>query len=275
MAILLALASSAMWGTADFLGGLWSRQRVALAVVGGSQLAGLVAVAIAAVITGEYAEPLDWLPWSIGAGAIGGSGLVAYYAALSRGTMGVVAPIAALGVIVPVVVSMLQGETPTVVQVAGIAVALVGVVAASGPELSGSGSAISVLLAAFAGICFGLVFLLLARGAESSAVMTMVGMRGTSVVGFAVVAARMRSIGGMGLKDMGPLVVIGVFDAGANLTYAIASTMGFVSVVSVLGSLYPVATILLARTFLHERMRWVQQVGVVVAFVGVTLIVVR
>lgn len=275
MAILLALLSSAMWGTADFLGGLYTKRRAALAVVGGSQLAGLIAVGIAAVATGEYHASLGWVPWSIGAGLVGGLGLACYYAALSSGTMGVVAPVSSLGVLVPVLVGVVGGEQPTVLQYAGIAVAIVGVLAASGPELSGVGNPKSVLLAVIAGISFGVVYVAIARGSESSAVMTMVGMRAASVSAFAVLAISVRSIGGLGLTSIAPLAVIGIFDVGANLAYAIASTMGFISVVSVLGSLYPVGTVLLARGVLHERMRPVQGVGVVVAFVGIALIVLR
>jgi len=103
--------------------------------------------------------------------------------------------------------------------------------------------------------------------------MTMVGMRLTSVALFLVIAVAVRSTGGLGRTDLPVLTAIGVFDVGANLLFAIASTHGFVTVVAVLGSLYPVATVLLARTVLHERLRAIQQAGVVVTFGGVALIV--
>lgn len=273
MAVVLALLSSLMWGTADFAGGLYTKRRTAMAVVGGSQFAGLVAVGIAAVIVGAYRAPIGWVPWSVGAGLIGATGLVCYYAALSTGTMGVVAPVSSLGVLVPLLVGVLGGESPTVLQYAGIAVAVVGVLAASTSELSGLGGTRSLLLAVVAGLCFGLVFVAIARGSESSAVMTMVGMRATSVTVFLLVACVLRTIGGLTAGSAGPLAVIGVFDVGANLAYAVATTMGFVSIVSVLGSVYPVVTVLLARALIHERLRRPQQVGVAVTFVGVALIV--
>jgi len=272
MAIALALLSSALWGTADFLGGLHSRKRKAMAVVAGSQLAGLIVVSVAAVVVGAYRAPLGWIPWSVGAGLIGALGLVAFYAALAAGTMGVVSPIAALGVAVPVAAGFLQGETPSALQLVGIVVALAGAVATSGPELSGAGGATSVLLALFAGLCFGTVFTAIDYGAESSAVMTMVGMRFSSVTAFALVALAAGSIAGIGRPDLVPLTVIGVFDVGANLSYAVASTLGYVSVVSVLSSLYPVGTVLWARAVLHERLRRVQVAGIAVTILGVAVI---
>lgn len=272
MAILLALLSSVMWGTSDFFGGLRSRSRPAVAVVGGSMLAGLIAVTVAAVAFGAYDDPMGWIGWSVLAGLTGATGLIAFYAALASGTMGVVSPIASLGVAVPVIAGFVGGESPSTVQTVGLVVALGGAVGTSGPELSGRASAQSVALAAFAGLCFGTVFFAVDRGAKSSVLMTLVGMRLCSVILFCVAAMALRSIGGLGRTDITPLVVIGCFDAGANLMFALATNRGFVSIVSVLGSLYPVMTVLLARVVLHERLRTVQLGGVAVTLAGVALI---
>ncbi len=272
MAIFLALMSSVMWGTGDFFGGLRSRSRPAVAVVAGSMLAGLIAIALAAVVSGAYDDPTGWVPWSVLSGLAGASGLVAFYAALAGGTMGVISPIAALGVAVPVVVGFIGGDTPSGLQTIGLAVALVGAIATSGPELSGGASARSVALAAFAGVCFGLVFVAVDQGAKDSAIMTLVGMRTTSLALFSVVAVALRSIGGLDRTDLWPLAVIGLFDVGANLMYALASNRGYVSIVSVLGSLYPVMTVLLARAVLQERMRSIQLIGVALTMVGVAFI---
>jgi drug/metabolite transporter (DMT)-like permease len=272
MAILLALLSSVMWGTGDFLGGLRSRSRPAVAVVAGSMLAGLIVIAIAAVAYGAYDDPTGWIPWSIMSGVVGASGLVAFYGALAGGTMGVVSPIAALGVAVPVIIGFVRGESPTTLQTIGLLVALAGAIATSGPELSGRASGRSVLLAAFAGTCFGLVFVAVDQGAESSPLMTLVGMRSTSIVLFAVAALATRSIGGLDRTDIWPLLVIGSFDVGANLMFALASNRGYVSIVSVLGSLYPVMTVLLARAVLQERLRVLQFSGVGITMIGVAFI---
>ena len=272
MAVLLALLSSVLWGSADFLGGLLSRRRAAYAVVGASQAAGLVVATIAAVVTDGFGSPLGWLVPSVLAAVAGALGLVCFYAALASGTMGVVSPIAALGAVVPVVGGLLAGEQPSALASAGIAVALVGAVAASGPELQGSAGVRPVLLAVVAGLGFGLAMLFIARGAETDAVMTMWGMRLTSVSGFVVAAVITRNLGGLQPTDVGPLVVVGVGDVSANLLYGFATQLGYVSVTSVLASLYPVATVLLARVVLHERLLRIQYVGVLTALAGVALV---
>ena len=272
MAVVLALLSSALWGTSDFLGGLYSRHRPPYAVVAGSQACGLVLIGAVALGTSAWHGPLDWLPWAVGAGLAGSGALICFYAALAAGTMGVVSPIAALGAVVPVVFGFLAGESPSTTALIGIALALAGAVAASGPELQGRAGARPVLLAALAGVGFGVALILIAEGSESDALMTLTGMRATSVLGFVVAALVLRTRGGLTAVDVPSLAVIGGGDVGANLLYALASQRGFLSITSVLGSLYPVATVLLARIVLHERLRPVQQAGVTGALAGVVLV---
>lgn len=268
----LAVLSAGLWGSADFAGGLASRRLPPVAVVAWSQACGLVAVGLVAVATGAYTAPVGWVPWAVAAGVSGSLALVLFYAALSAGTMGVVSPIAALGAVVPVVLGVVAGERPSGVQVAGILVALIGAAAASGPELGGAGRARPVVLAALAGVGFGFALYLIGRGAESSTLMTLVGMRASSVTAFTVVAVVVRTTGGVGRRDVPVLAAIGVADAGANLAFGIASTLGLISVTAVLASLYPVVTVLLARFVLSERLRPVQQVGVLAALAGVVLL---
>lgn len=217
MAAALALLSSVLWGSADFGGGLLTRRLSAYAVVGASQAAGLLAVTVAVVATGGFDADPGWLPWAVAAGAAGAVGLVCFYSALASGTMGVVSPIAALGAVVPVIVGLVEGERPSALALTGIAVALVGVVAASGPELRGDTGARPVVLAVAAGIGFGLTIVFLARGAEASALLTLWGMRATSVSAFLLAAVVLRAAGGLTARDLAPLATVGVADAGANL----------------------------------------------------------
>jgi drug/metabolite transporter (DMT)-like permease len=258
-----------LWGCADFAGGLVARRLPAVAVVAWSQLAGLVLVAAVALVTGAYHAPSGWIGWAVLAGLSGALGLVAFYTALATGTVGVVAPLAALGAVVPVLAGLLAGERPTPVQAVGMVVAIGGAVLASGPELSGAAGARAVLLALLAGGCFGLALLGIARGAASDTVMTLLGMRATSVSVFACAAVALRSVGGVRPADGWSLAGVGVADAGANLLFGYAAATGMVSVVAVLGALYPVPTVLLARYLLAERMQAVQRAGVAVALVGV------
>jgi drug/metabolite transporter (DMT)-like permease len=272
VAAVLALLSSMTWGSADFVAGVASRTRSPWAVVAGSQLIGLVAVLVAASAAGTWGADIGWLPWGLFAGAAGCFGLICFYTALATGTMSVVSPIASMGAVVPVIVGFASGESPSRVQIAGITFALVGVVAASGPELSGNTGGRPVLLAVVAGAMFGLVFVGLDQGSATSPLMTLVGMRLASCGGLLAAAAIFRTTAGLQVADLPILAVVGLADLGANFMFGLATTGGLVSLVSVLGALYPVVTVLLARLVLAERLRLIQSLGVAVALIGVVLI---
>jgi uncharacterized membrane protein len=109
-------------------------------------------------------------------------------------------------------------------------------------------------------------------GSDSSALMTMVMMRATTALFTIAIAIKFRSTGGFSISDAPSLIFIGVADFLANLTLGIATQEGLVSLVMVLGSLYPVVTVLLAFKFLHERLHKVQYVGVFLAVSGVAIL---
>lgn len=272
MVSLLALASSAVWGTSDFFAGLFSRRRPPLAVVGWTQCLAFVVISLVVLTQLGDVPTQGWRVWSVAAGISGLTGLICFYTALATGTMGVVAPIAALGVAVPVLLGVATGDDPSPWTWVGILVAVVGVTLASGPELSGDVSARPVVLAGVAAVGFGLALFCIDRGARTSTLMTLWGMRGTSFVIFVAVALVARSVGGVVVRDLPILLGIGCADLLANVLFGLASSRGQVSVASVLGSLYPVVTILLARVLLKERLRLIQKVGAVLSLVGAAVI---
>lgn len=282
MPALLALLASLLWGTADFLGGTATRRLPVAGVVGVSQLVALLGLIPVAVLTGALDEPRDYLVPGLLAGTAGVVALAAFYRALAVGTMGVVAPVAALGVVVPIAAGLIDGESPALVQLAGIAVAVLGVVLASGPELSGEGRGglEPLLLAGLSALGFGAVFVLIAEGTASgtlgSVVMTLLTMRFVSVLVLStvlLVLLRARGTGlGIGRADLPVLLAIGAFDVGANAAFAVASQSDLISVTAVLASLYPVVTVLLARRVHGERLVGLQVPGVVLALVGVVLL---
>ena len=272
MLSVLALASSVAWGTADFFAGVASRRRPAVAVVGWTQALALLVISVLVALRWGTVTWDGWPLWALAAGLSGMTGLVCFYSALSAGTMGVVAPIAALGVVVPVALGVATGEAPSPWAWLGMLVAVVGVTLASGPELSGEVSARPVVLAGCAAVGFGLALFCLDRGARVSTLLTLWGMRVTSVTILVVVALLMRSAGGVTARELPALLAIGCGDLAANALFAVASSRGQVSVASVLGSLYPVVTTVLARVVLHERLRRVQQVGVVLAVGGAAVV---
>jgi drug/metabolite transporter (DMT)-like permease len=272
MAALLAVASSLMWGTADFLGGLVSRRLPALAVYGLSQAVGFIVLVTVATLLGRWGTAPGYWPWAIAASLLGLVGMVSFYSALAIGPMGIVSPLVALSVLVPVALALVRGESPSPLQVLGIIIAIVGILLASGPELGGAGSARPLLLAVVAALAFGGMYVTMAEGSARDPLMTMVGMRVTTVAVFAVILVAVRSVGGATRRDLLPLAVIGVFDASANVAFGYATTMGLLSTTSVLGNLYPVVTVVLAAVVLRERLRAVQYVGVAASLGGVLLL---
>lgn len=276
VAALIALFSSLLWGTADYFGGALSKERKVLGVVGASQALGLIFALFFVVTTGEWRKQLfGWHGYGIYAviaGYVGFLGLLAFYAALASGTMGIVSPIASLGVIVPVVVSLVRGERPSGLQLVGICIAILGVVAASGPELTGAAGAKSVVLALLAGVGFGMAFTFMQLGSRTSALMTMTTMRFVTVLTLAVILIFAPRLVDVQRADLPLLAVVGIFDVSANVMLGVASTRGMFSIVVVLGSLYPLMTVLLAAKLQHERLARIQYVGITFALMGVSLI---
>jgi drug/metabolite transporter (DMT)-like permease len=272
--VLLALAASGLAGGADFLGALVSRRVLSVAVVGAAFVAGLFFLTVVAVpLSGGFAGPSGWLPWSVAAGVSAVVSLACYFAALSTGSMGVVAPIAALGAIIPVLVGVASGERLSPVTLLGIVISLAGTAAASAPELQRGTGSRPVYLAAAAAITAGLTLTFIARGAATNAVLTLWGVQLTGVVLVTIAAVFKRSIGGIQVRDILPIVLVGLAGAGSSLLFAFASQHGYIGVTAVLSSLYPIVTVLLARIIMNERLAPTQTAGVLGAFLGIVLTV--
>ncbi|MEN9742137.1 MAG: hypothetical protein RIR66_1093 [Actinomycetota bacterium] len=272
MAIIFALLSSLTWGTADFLGGILSKKRSSIAVIGGSQPFGLVAALVIAVATSQFWFNREVVFYGVLAGLIGMVALMAYYQALATGSMGIVAPIGSLGVVVPLIYGYLQGDSPTQIQNFGIALAIIGVILASGPEFRGDAKSGPILLAFLSAAMFGFCVLFMAKGGQINSATTVVMMRVAQVSTMVLVALILRSLGGLKKEDIPLLAVTGSFDAVANLFFTAAAGMGMLAIVSVLGSLFPVATGLLAWWFLKERLALIQYIGIAVTMAGVIAI---
>lgn len=272
MPVILALLSSLVWGLSDFLGGTLSKKRKAIAVIGGSQSFGLIFVSLLAIAFQTWTwNQSVWINGAI-AGAMGILGLVAFYTALATGQMGIVAPISSLSAVVPVTIGLVQGERPSNLQLIGIALALVGVILASGPELNGKVDPRPVLLALFAAVTFGFAVYFMAQGAQINPTMTVTAMRAIQVLIVIALLLVIRNFGGLIKRDVPMLATIGACDAGANVLYTFAASLGLLSVVSVLGSLYPIVTVLLAWWIHKERLMKIQYVGIAITFSGVALL---
>ena len=276
MASLLALLSSAMWGTADFFAGRLSKKHNPFAVLGFSQVYGLLVGIFIVVVSGSYqGKALGFdgylIPGAL-AGLFGYIGLACLYEGLSTGRMGVVSPISSLSTVIPLAYALITGDVLSAITLLGVVIAIIGVFCASGPELSQGLPIKPLLLALGAAAGFGLALTFIAIGSQSSALLTMVSMRATTFFVTISLAIKFKTTGNFDKKAMPLLFFIGAADFIANLLLGIATTKGLVSVAMVFGSLYPIATAVLAYKFLNERLHKVQYVGIALAVAGVSII---
>jgi drug/metabolite transporter (DMT)-like permease len=261
-----------------------------LTVLVWSQLAMFVLlwlVVLAGVLLGELEVQARTILLGAAGGVAGVVALAAFYRALAIGPMSVVPPIAAAGVVVPVVVGLVTGMDPTPIVLAGMALAVVGVLLASIGEGTNDDDAVStriapttLLLCLVAASGFGLIIVAIdaaASGGAGSALVATTGVRTGSVAVLlvATIAIRARPWQGVSRRPAAGFLAIGLFDTGANLAFAVATTMGELAVVAVLGSLYPAVTSAFAHVVLGERLGRVQLVGVALALAGVGVLALR
>lgn len=273
LAAALALAASAAWGTSDFLGGLKARVLPVLAVMALSQPFGLAALGIAVAVRGTPPDGPE-VAWACLSALLGTVGLAAFYRGLAAGAMSVVAPIAAVAAAIPVAWGVSTGDRPDGLQAIGIVLALGGGVGASlERHAEGTRVAAGVGWALVAMLGFGGYFVPLHAAAAHDWLWPAFLFRCTSVPLVWAAALVLRTPLRAGRPHLPGLVAIGLLDTGANALFAAAAAShALLSVASVLGSLYPVVTVLLARFLLGERVQRTQDAGVALALAGVVLI---
>lgn len=282
MTALLALTASVCWGIGDFLVGTEARRSPVLAVAIGGQAAGVVILAVLVALR-DVAPPTGELLWvGIGTGIIGGALFCGIIAALAMGNMARVAPVFGLAAIVPVAVGLARGEDPATVQLIGIAVAIVGVILVSTEDAVEStrerhgNTRKALAIALVTAIGSGVMLTGLDHTAEydpywATLVFRTTGFLTVTALGVAAVITgrvRLRSL----KANVGVLLAFGVADTIATVLWAIASTEGLLSVVAVLGGIFPAVTALLAVLVLHERLDRVQTLGVVVTITGTAML---
>jgi drug/metabolite transporter (DMT)-like permease len=282
MVILLGLAAALLYGSGDFLAGMAARRTHVLTVLMLAETAGVI-VALAATAMSPGPAHLAGLAWGVSAGLVGGLGLIIFYIGLATGPMSVVAPVSGLvSTVLPVGVALAEGERPGVGVYAGALLCLVAIVLASSvgdtvaarrPSRLGPGRAVGYGIAS--GASFGLFFLLIRNAGQSGELWPVAAGRiGELAVVLIAAAVLRRSLlprgaGGRLLLAAGA----GAIDVVGNLCYVAATRTGMFGLAVVLTSLYPGATVLLARVVLGERLRWVQRAGLGLAAAGIILVV--
>jgi drug/metabolite transporter (DMT)-like permease len=327
IAAVLALSASLVWGSSDFVAGVMGRRTTVWAVVLLTQLAGVTATGIVVLALGDPFPPFaGWLP-AVLAGLSGIVAVVSFYTALSIGVMSLVAPISSTGIMVPVLFGLFRGERPSVIQYAGMALAVAGVILASrepgtaaakatttfdvtdefvpsgpagalaaphhwiappgaprptlpqtrraglmGSPRQRSTATFSLIMALVAAVSIGLSYVGMDAAANYDSYWGVFLMRATSaplvLLAFLIVRPRL----GVSPRHVLPIVLVGVGDTTANTLFAVASTYGYLSVVGVLGYLYPVVTVLLAHVVLHERLAPIQRVAAGAALAGAIMV---
>lgn len=367
IAAVLALTASLVWGTSDFAAGYMGRRTTVWAVVLLTQFAGLAATGAVVLALGHpFPPPAGWVPGML-AGLSGLVAVVSFYTALSIGVMSLVASISSTGIMVPVLVGLVRGERPSVIQYAGMTLAVCGVVLASreprrdtatgthgeeddafvatgpagplvapphqvshedGPLAAGgpvqsscdrspqappdseassdirtppdigappalvtaaaarpsrrfatifrprSATTLSFVLALVAAVAIGASYVGMDAAADYDSYWGVFLMRATSSPLVLLTFLIVRPTLGVSPRHVLPILLVGIGDTTANTLFAVASTYGYLSVVSVLGYLYPVVTVLLAHVVLHERLAPVQRVAAGAALAGAIMVAV-
>jgi drug/metabolite transporter (DMT)-like permease len=275
IALSLSLAACLGWGVADFLGGLKSRQLSVFSVLMVSSFFGLGAILIIVLVRGVAPPGDPALLLAVVGGVAGVAAMFFLYRGLSIGSMAIVAPISATGVILPVIVSLAGGDNPSFLQKIGIAVAIIGSVLASREKNDdGNGSRLStgVGLAVGSAIAAGIFFVVMDQASEVDPYWAAFLMRFSYFVFLIIIFLLKRPVVQAGKVHMPAIIVLGICDALAGFAYALATTRGMLGQVAVVGAIYPAVTVLLSMMVLHERPQRAQFIGVLLAVGGVTFI---
>lgn len=271
--VVLGLAAALSWGAGDFAGGCAARRTSVYAVVVVTQIIGIVTFPVLAFVFSESLPPLDDLMWGALAGFFGAAGLIALYISLAKGKMSIIAPLAAvISVVIPVIYSVLNEGVPSFFKIAGFVFAFVGIWLIVS---MGTGSCLKAKDLGYpllAGILFGLFFISIDNFSDTAIYWPLTVSRISALI---MLAGFMMSakIVNKPTSDAIPVVILaGLFNTGGATLFALASEAGRLDVATILSSLSPAVTVLLACTLLKEQLAPRQWLGVMAALVAIILI---
>ena len=272
LGVVLALASAFVWGSGDFCGGRAATRHDPFQVLGLSAVSGITMLLVIAVAASEAFQLDRSMWWACAAGVGGACGVVALYSGLAIGSAATVAPAAAvMAAALPVLFGVATEGMPRAIQLAGFALALVGIVLVARAATDAPASRAGIRLGLLAGVGFG-AFLILIAQVRESAVFVPLAVARAVMLATAVGAMRARGTSPPGLMSNPMALLAGVLDAGGNVLYLMAQQHVRLDIAAVLSSLYPVATVLLARVLLAEPVTRMQWLGACVCLAAVVLI---
>lgn len=273
--VLLALVASVVFGCADFVGGAVSRRASPLRVAALGQLVALgFAVPAALLVSWERVSVAD-AAWSLATGVAAACGLGFFYSAMARGLISLVVPLTAvLSATLPVAYGFARGERPGTTALVGIVLALVAIAIVSATPGAGQTlSAAPIVFSLAAGILFGLFIVLLSQVSDRAGLWPIALSRSSSSLVLSGLALALTGRQPRGIRQLLPAgIAIGTLEAGGIVALFLALQHGPISIASVLLSLYPVTTVLLATVVLGERMSRPQLAGLALALISVILI---
>jgi len=270
--VALGLASAALWGAGDFCGGWTTKRQSVYSVIVSSQIVGLLMFVALAVASGEALPSLSDLALSALGGLGGAIGIIALYRALAEGRMGVAAPVSAVvAAMLPVPISYMLDGAPKVGQLIGFALALVAVWFISRTEHAQTRWR-ELMLPVIAGVGFGVFFIFIGQVSDRAVWWPLAIMRTVSLTTLFVVATVQRRPRLVEQRYWLVAALVGAFEVGGNTFFALAGQAGRLDVASVVSSLYPATTVVLAWLILKERFNRAQTIGIVAALVAVILI---
>lgn len=278
MAVLLAALSALTFGAADFSGGLSARRIAAQWTTAVAQATGLVLLVVVATVVGGSPGTVD-LALGAAAGLCGGLALMVFYWAMALGPMNVIAPVSAVtAAVVPTVAGLLFGERPGPIGVLGIVLALPAIVLITRAPQQGDpapdrhrASPRAIVAATGAGLGFGLFLTFVSRTAEDSGLWPLAGAR-SAAIAVAMTAVLVTRPARPAAEGARLAMLTGCLDATGNIFFLLASRQGLLTLVGVIGAMYPAATVVLARVVLGERLARHQLAGLAVAGLAVVLI---
>ncbi len=271
--IAFGLAGATSWGAGDFCGGVASRKADAFMVILVSQFIGLLLLVLSAVALGHPLSDLSTLAWGAAVGLVGIVGIVALYQGLAIGPMSIVAPVSGvLAAAIPIPVSILMEGLPGAPMFLGFALGLLGIwLVARGDGKLGSISRTPLLLGTLAGASFGVFYILLDQAGEGGLLWPLAAARVTGVVALAPVVLMRRAMLPATTSVWMLTAAAGALDAGGNVFFILVAQLGRLDVASILLSLYPAATAIMAFIVLKERLVRAQVFGLVAMAAAIAL----
>ncbi|MDA8412091.1 MAG: EamA family transporter [Treponema sp.] len=276
MSVILSLLSALLYGIGDFSGGFASRKSQLIAVVTISQIGGAALALVFALVDGSRFPGLGDVVWAALAGLCGLLGILLLYRGIARGMVAIVSPLSALiSALIPAIAGLALGERPSVFALIGGFLCLPAIFLLTWDHGSSKDRARrldSLLHGLAAGVGFGFFFIALSRTGHASGIWPAFIARATSLALLLLVTlATGRSLR-LAPESRPTAVIAGLADMGANILFLLASRIGLLSITSVVSSLFPAPTVVLARVFMKERIPPARAAGLGLALAGVALI---